>query len=70
MFNNLCDEVASEKWRGKGKRVDDELYTKLITLHNYLKHHVHNPIEVLSEITGANYEATKTRLRIAKAKKL
>jgi hypothetical protein len=39
MFNNLCDEVASEKWRGKGKRVDDELYTKLITLHNYLKHH-------------------------------
>jgi hypothetical protein len=69
MFTELCSEVAPEKWKGtRGKGADDELFIKIGLLHSYLKYHVNNPIEELSQITGASYEATRTRLR--KAKKL
>jgi len=71
MFNELCGEVAPENWKDtRGKGASDDLYVKLVMLFDYLNYHVHNPIEVLAEVTGTKYEATRTRLRIAKSKNL
>lgn len=68
MFNELSKEIAPDKWVAiKGKRIDNKPYETLSLLFDYLlTKRVRNPIEVLAEISNANYETVKSRLRYAR----